>query len=53
MYKCWYCQGDLIWQSDADYEDVYAEGNGIITYLKCLKCGADIEYSKRKEEEYA
>ena len=47
--QCWYCNGDIIWQSDADYKDVYGEGVGVVTYLKCLKCGANIEYSKRED----
>lgn len=51
MNNCWYCNGELIWQSDFNYDEVYGEGEGIVSYLKCSSCGADVEYSKRDDEE--
>ena len=45
--KCWYCGGKLVWDSDFNYDEVYDEGEGIVTYLHCSKCGAEIEYSRR------
>ena len=48
---CWYCGGRLIWQNDFDYADVFGEGEGIVTYLHCIECGARVEYSKRDDEE--
>lgn len=48
--KCWYCGGEIIWQSDFNYDEVYDEGEGTVTYLVCSNCGADIEYSLRYEE---
>lgn len=49
---CWHCGGKLTWMSDFTYEDVYGEGagEGIITVLSCSDCGADVEYSIKKEE---
>lgn len=49
--RCWYCGGELIWQSDFEYSDVYPEGKGIVTYLLCSNCGAEVEYSLRIDEE--
>lgn len=49
--RCWYCGGELVWQNDFDYSDVYAEGEGIVTYLHCSNCGANVEYSLRMDEE--
>lgn len=49
--RCWYCGGELIWQSDFEYSDVYPEGKGIVTYLTCSNCGAEVEYSLRIDEE--
>lgn len=51
MSRCWYCGGELIWQSDFEYSDVYPEGEGIVTYLTCSNCGAEVEYSLRTDEE--
>ena len=48
-YRCWYCGGKLIWNSDFNYSDVYGEGEGIVTYLHCSNCGAEVEYSRRDD----
>lgn len=50
---CWYCGGinTLIWQSDFNYNEVYGEGEGIVSYLTCSNCGAEVEYSLRDDEE--
>lgn len=48
---CWWCGGRLIWQSDFGYDEVYGEGEGIVTYLRCTDCGAEVEYSKRDDEQ--
>lgn len=49
--RCWYCGGKLVWQNDFDYSDVYLEGEGIVTYLTCSNCGAEVQYSLRTDEE--
>ena len=49
--KCWYCGGKLRWNSDFNYDEVYGEGEGIVTFLTCTNCGAEVQYSLRKEEE--
>lgn len=51
MNKCWYCGETLIWQNDFDYSDVYGEGEGIVTFLICSGCGAEVEYSLSYLEE--
>ena len=47
--KCWYCGNELIWQSDFNYDEVFEEGDGIVTYLKCSNddCGAEVQISKK------
>lgn len=37
--------------SDFDYADVYDDGNGIVTYLTCQDCGAEVEYRKKEEND--
>jgi len=37
---CWWCGGDLCWDSDAEDD----EGN-LETYLHCIKCGAEVTYT--------
>lgn len=51
--ECWYCGGELCWENDYNYEDVYGEGsgNGIVTKLHCMKCGAEVQYSLRDDED--
>lgn len=50
--NCWYCGSRLIWQSDFNYDEIYRDGEGIVTYLKCsnLECGADIEFSRKEDD---
>jgi hypothetical protein len=47
---CWYCGGQLCWDNDFSYSELHGEGEGIATPLHCLSCGAEVEYSRRKEE---
>lgn len=51
MSRCWYCDGLLIWQSDFNYDEVFGEGEGIVTHLTCSECGAEVQYSLRESEE--
>ena len=48
---CWYCGGEIFWQSDFNYDEVFGEGEGIVTILQCSQCTADIQYSLREDEE--
>jgi len=49
--NCWFCQGDMIWGSDFDYEDYGLEGEGIVTNLTCSECGAFAEYYSKPEDD--
>ena len=40
----------MIWESDFNYDEVYGEGDGIVTYLHCPSCGADCKFSRRDDE---
>jgi len=51
MATCWYCGGELSWDSDFNYSDLYGEGEGIVTYLHRMNCGAEVQYSLRTDEE--
>lgn len=45
MEKCFNCnQNAVIWDTDADFEDLGFEGDGIIHLLHCTQCGAEIIY---------
>lgn len=49
--RCWFCGEKLIWGGDHDYEDVYGDGEGVVTNLHCSGCGAEVEYSLRTDKE--
>lgn len=51
--NCWYCGSQLIWQNDFNYDEVFGEGEGVVTYLKCLNddCGSEIQISKSSKRE--
>lgn len=45
MYECFHCgERAVIWGSDFTFEEVGREGNGIVHFCHCTKCGAEIEY---------
>lgn len=48
--KCFYCQNDLLWNNDYDYEDYGIEGDGIVSVYSCHydKCNTEdiIIYTK-------
>lgn len=50
MTNCWYCGTEMIWQSDFNYDEVYAEGEGIVSFLICPKCGAEAQFSIRDDD---
>lgn len=50
MTNCWYCDHEMIWNSDFNYDEVYAEGEGIVSFLSCPNCGAVAEFSRRDDE---
>ena len=47
---CWYCGGELCWESDFNYDEIFDEGDGIVSYLHCIKCRAEVQYSLRSDE---
>ena len=36
--NCWYCNTELIWGGDYNYDDYNREGEGIVTNLHCPEC---------------
>lgn len=41
--ECFVCQGDVIWQSDFDGEDVGYPTFEIVTFYTCMDCKAEYE----------
>lgn len=48
---CWYCGGQLRWDSDFNYDEVFGEGDGIVSFLTCTNCGAEVQYSLKEEND--
>ena len=48
---CWLCGGELLWNSDFNYDEVYDEGEGIVSFLTCMECGAEVQVSLRTDNE--
>ena len=45
MYECFHClERAVIWDSDFSFDDCGYEGDGIVQFLHCTNCGAEIEY---------
>ena len=49
--KCWFCDGQLIWQNDFDTEDCGIDEEGIVSVLICSSCGANWEGVQIFEEQ--
>ena len=44
MFQCYFCLEDsVIWDSTFSFDDVGLEGDGIVQYYHCTKCGMFIE----------
>jgi hypothetical protein len=41
--KCWYSGGELRWNSDFNYDEVYGEGEEFDTILTCMNYGAEVQ----------
>jgi len=50
-HKCWFCNGEMIWGCDFDYDDYGLEGDGIVATLSCKECEAYAEYYSKPSEE--
>lgn len=50
---CWFCGSPMNWNSDFNYDEVYGEGEGIVSMLTCMnpECGAEAEFSLRTDTE--
>ena len=45
MHECFHCGAKaVIWGSDFTFEDCGYEGTGLVQFLHCTRCGAQIEY---------
>ena len=51
MADCYYCGGPLCWDCDFTFEDCGYEGEGLVSILHCMKCGANVEYTLRYDKE--
>ena len=49
--KCWYCGGKLRWNADFNYDEIHGEGEGIVSFLTCADCGAEVQYSLEDTKE--
>jgi len=49
--NCWFCGGKMIWQSDANYDEVFAEGDGVVAFLTCSSCNAEATFSLKEGDE--
>ena len=46
MYKCFYCGHEIIWNSDADAEDLYDNEDvkgRVVSFFTCPHCAAEYE----------
>lgn len=53
MMKCPACNSEMIWQSDADFEDLGREdeGNGVVSFYHCSNESCDSEFTHVQKEE--
>ena len=47
---CPYCGHPMVWKSDFNYEDAFTEGDDIVSYYYCNKCGYYAEISLKEEK---
>jgi transcription elongation factor Elf1 len=50
IVTCWFCGGELVWQSDFCKTDYGYEEEGIVAELECSNCGAYATFVTKDEE---
>ena len=48
---CWFCGGQLVWDNDYNYDEVFGDGEGIVAMLHCTECGAGAWFIQHDEED--
>ena len=48
--KCWFCGGELVWNSDFTLEEWTGEGEGLVSVLTCCECECEVHCIKREDE---
>ena len=43
MGECFFCNTEVIWQSDFDAEELGREEEGIVSFYTCPECGSEYE----------
>ena len=49
--NCWYCGGELCLDDNFDYSDFYYQDEGVVSFLHCTNCDAEVIYIKREQDE--
>jgi len=51
--NCYHCEAELVWAGDTTFDEEEIDGEGIVTSLNCIGCGAFVEvYKEFTLEEY-
>ena len=40
----------MVWSNDWNYDEIWGEGEGLVSCWFCPHCGAEAQFSKREEE---
>lgn len=51
MTRCYFCGSNIHWSSDWNYDEIFGEGEGLVSLWYCSECGAEHQFSKREDEE--
>lgn len=49
--RCYFCNLPMRWESDFNYDEVWGEGEGIVSFWTCPECGGEAQYSLRDDVE--
>ena len=48
---CLKCGNEMIWNSDASYEDLLLEGDGVVSFYSCPDCDSSLEFYYNENSE--
>ena len=49
--KCYFCNGEMSWEKDFNYDEVHGEGEGVVSCWICTTCGAEAEFSRKENND--
>lgn len=49
--ECYFCGEQMVYQNDWNYDDIFGDGEGIVSVWSCPHCNSEAQFSLREDKE--